>query len=242
MRVLISGDYNAFNEGFDGSGIYLASGIAPSATFERSIYIGSAERLGKRIQNGHINSLKHNTHANPPFQRSWDKHGADNFIWFLIEPCNAENLLEREQYYLDIYRPFCDEMKGFNICKHAASRRGIKATPETKHKMSESRKGKNHSDAHKEAIRKGMMGKNSRPLSLEHRAKLSAAKDAKKRKAWLTHATDGTHLAEGIRTFALERGLTSQNLYKVCDKVIKSYKGWRLATPDEITKAQGGIS
>ena len=46
------------------------------------------------------------------------KYGYFNFNLEILEYCNKELLLEREQYYLDLYKP------EYNICKIAGSSKG----------------------------------------------------------------------------------------------------------------------
>src|SRR6266516_5500915 len=110
-KVLISGDYNVFNESWNSAGVYACSGLYKSETFKQPIYIGSAEDLQYRIEDQHINSLERNKHPhNPPLQNAWNKHSnKEGFVWWLLEICEPEKTLEREQVYLDLYRPFVDE-------------------------------------------------------------------------------------------------------------------------------------
>ncbi len=151
-KLLISGSYNVFNESWNGAGIYMCSGLYQSNTFKQPIYVGSANDLQKRIEWGHISHLNRNCHLhNPPLQNAWNKHGQENFVWYLIESCEPEKTLEREQVYLDLYHPFVDEFGGFNISHETNSPGarfgsnngfyGKKHTEETRKKMSE-----NHAD------------------------------------------------------------------------------------------------
>lgn len=61
-KILISGSYNVFNEGWNGAGIYMCSGLYQSSTFKLPIYIGSACDLNQRIKNTHIYHLNKNQH------------------------------------------------------------------------------------------------------------------------------------------------------------------------------------
>ena len=148
-KILISGSYNAFLEGWNGAGIYDCSGNYVSQTFKIPAYFGSAQDLQKRIEYEHITPLNLNHHPhNPPLQNAWNKYGQENFVWWLLESCPPEKaiLLEREQYYLDLYRPFVDEFGGFNIAHDTKNgMKGRKHTKKTKQKLSESHKGKSRS-------------------------------------------------------------------------------------------------
>lgn len=145
MKLLISGQYNAFSDGFNGAGVYMASGLFVSSTFERPIYIGSAVDLYKRIETDHIGGLNKNEwtkRTNKPLWCAWQKHGANAFVWYLLEPCQPAECETLEQSYLDRERPFCDEMRGYNVLKYTNNNRlGTKHTTETKSKIGEAHKG-----------------------------------------------------------------------------------------------------
>lgn len=120
MKVLISGSYNVFNEGWNGCGVYMASGNYISETFKQPIYLGSSADLQQRVENEHIGPLNRNRHENNPFQYSWNKHSEkEGFIWFLVETCEPEKCKETEQKYLDLYKPFLSNFGGFNIAENA---------------------------------------------------------------------------------------------------------------------------
>jgi len=66
------------------------------------IYIGSTiDYVGR--QKRHLRRLTNGNHHSIILQRSWDKHGSDNFIFEVLEIIYDKGvLLEREQYYLDM--------------------------------------------------------------------------------------------------------------------------------------------
>jgi group I intron endonuclease len=102
------------------------------------IYIGSAINFTAR-KNHHLSCLKRNKHGNKYLQKSFNKYGEQNFIFELIEECNKEDLLIREQYYLDTFKP------QYNMCKIAGSNFGIKRSKETCEKLKISNTGKKQS-------------------------------------------------------------------------------------------------
>jgi len=63
-------------------------------------YIGSSKNIQQRWYK-HKALLRHNKHENQKFQNAWNKYGEDSFIFDIIEYCDEENLLDREQYYID---------------------------------------------------------------------------------------------------------------------------------------------
>jgi group I intron endonuclease len=72
-------------------------------------YIGSSKDILTRF-NTHVFYLNKNKHINKKLQNAWNKYKLDNFDFFIIEEC--ENFIEREQYYLDKYKP---HINGYNI-------------------------------------------------------------------------------------------------------------------------------
>ena len=86
-------------------------------------YIGSAVKFRKR-RDLHFLDLRNNRHHSRYLQNAFNKYGKDNFKFEIIEICEKEKLIEREQYYLDILNP------NYNVCKRTDSRLGVKSTPE----------------------------------------------------------------------------------------------------------------
>lgn len=115
-------------------------------------YIGSAVNLYNRIKL-HKNNLQNNKHHSKYLQNSFNKHGIDNFIIDIIEIVDKDNLIYREQYWLDKESPH------YNICKIAHSKLYIKLSDETKLKMKISSTGKKASEETKNKIRISKSGK-----------------------------------------------------------------------------------
>ena len=63
-------------------------------------YVGSTKDFKKRKQN-HFSGLKNNYHPNKHLQNAYNKYGADNFKFEIIEYVKEELLLDIEQSYLD---------------------------------------------------------------------------------------------------------------------------------------------
>jgi len=96
-------------------------------------YIGSTQNLNKRYYT-HLNHIRTNKNTCVKLIRAVNKYGEENFSFEIIEKCNVEDLLNREQHYLDFLNP------QYNISKKAGSNLGIKRTEETKLKKSISQK------------------------------------------------------------------------------------------------------
>lgn len=104
------------------------------------LYIGSAAGqsgfLGRwRV---HKHKLNHNRHHSPILQNAWKKYGQSFFIFEILEECEPNQCIEREQYYLDIEKP------RYNICKVAGSQLGQRRSIESRHKMSIAHSGTKH--------------------------------------------------------------------------------------------------
>lgn len=66
-----------------------------------NIYIGSTTMTFlKRFQH-HLSLLRAGKHKNNYLQNAWNKYGEENFEFIIIECCQKETCLEREQYYID---------------------------------------------------------------------------------------------------------------------------------------------
>lgn len=122
-------------------------------------YIGSSNNIDVRF-NTHIHSLKNNKHHSIKLQNSYNKHGIDNFIFEVIEFCDIESLLKKEQYYIDFFNSYHN---GYNCSMDSSNPMlGRKHSEKTKKLMSENNKGENHH----------FYGKK---LSIEHKDKISKA-------------------------------------------------------------------
>lgn len=89
-------------------------------------YIGSAVNFKSRFSS-HRWDLKQGNHHNIKLQRHFNKHGINILNFEIIEiVINEEDLVPREQFYLDTLNPI------FNICKIAGSCLGRKVSDKTR--------------------------------------------------------------------------------------------------------------
>ena len=114
-------------------------------------YIGSAVNLERRWKK-HKYELNTQTHVNPYLQKAWNKYWNISFELIVLEYCEKDKLLEREQYWLDFTKCYDDKI-GYNILKFSASTFGSKRTDETKAKMSAWQIGRIMSDDARENMR-----------------------------------------------------------------------------------------
>lgn len=109
-------------------------------------YIGSAESFARREWQ-HKYELKKGTHKNPRLQAAWVKHGADMFVFEVIEQVPEDRTaFDIENTYLMkcVGQPDC-----YNINTDAyVPRLGIKLSEESKAKLSRNRKGKHAGEGH----------------------------------------------------------------------------------------------
>lgn len=144
-------------------------------------YVGSSIDINRRRLE-HFSALLHNRHVNNHLQNAYNKYGKDSFIFEVIENLEItnnikEDLLEREQFWIDNLRP------EYNILLVAGSTLGYHHTEETKQKISNFTKGVKKSAEHAKHIKEGQQG---RVLTQEHKEKLSQS--AKNRKSMSHHS------------------------------------------------------
>ena len=140
------------------------------------VYVGSAVNLHIRRKT-HLYDLRHQKHPNQKLQRAYNKYGEKSFIFEIIEIIEDKSkLVEREQFYIDNLNVI---KEGYNICPIAGSQLGAKRSEESKKRMSEAQRRNSHlasirtkeyckthrigiplSDKHKNAISKGLTGRN----------------------------------------------------------------------------------
>jgi len=130
-----------------------ASGIYRVELGNGWFYVGSAKNLSMR-EGRHRSGLKCGKHKNIKMQNVWNKYQMFEFI--ILEECEINDLIVREQFYLNQY---FNDPKNANLAPIAGSSLGVIYSDESKAKLSAANKGKT----------KGV------PKSAEHRAKISAA-------------------------------------------------------------------
>lgn len=100
-------------------------------TLTKDFYIGSTIDLKSR-ELRHFKDLKNGNHHSIILQRVYNKYGKTNLKFIVLEEdLLKENLLLREQYYIDTLSPL------YNICKIAGSPLGTKHSIESSNKKRE---------------------------------------------------------------------------------------------------------
>ena len=95
-----------------------------------------SKRFTKYFNLSYISTVKNDL----TISRALIKYGYSNFSLEILEYCDVSKLIEREQYYFDLLKPY------YNIAKVAGSTIGIPRTEEFKEYLSDLRKGKIHTE------------------------------------------------------------------------------------------------
>jgi hypothetical protein len=98
-------------------------------------YIGSSTNIYQRGLK-HRAQLRGNSHPNKKLQNSYNKHNEKDFIFYVVELCNKEILIQKEQYYIDTFNPEYNLI--LQVEKHeltAESKLKISATLKEKYKQ-----------------------------------------------------------------------------------------------------------
>lgn len=131
------------------------------------VYIGSSIHLARRCSEHIVRYTSPNNKepVNKYLKRAFNKYGADNFEFHAIEYCDLEKLIEREQYYMDLYNSY-NRKYGYNLRTKADSNRDYRPSEETKRKISISNLGQTRSEETREKLR-------NRIITNETRANMS---------------------------------------------------------------------
>lgn len=127
------------------SGIYLIRNV-----INNKVYVGSTGKsYGFETRwLRHRADLRGNCHQSPHLQNAWNKYGENNFEFMILEQCDDNMLIIREQHWIDYYDSM-NQNKGYNL-KEAGSRG--KWSEESKKKMSESLKGRVFTEEHRRKL------------------------------------------------------------------------------------------
>lgn len=112
-------------------------------------YIGSSKNIMIRWR-AHKNWSK-STKSKQIIANAIAKYGIENFEWVVLEYCEPDPdlLLQLEQKWLDYFRPFIDEGRGFNVRRIANSNAGICRSSESRKKQSQAMLGVKKTEEHK---------------------------------------------------------------------------------------------
>ncbi len=158
------------------SGIYKIVNL-----INNKFYVGSAVSLLNRYHT-HKNSFVKNKHNNQHLQNSINKYGIDNFKFEVIEICNKEELLIKEQYYIDKLKP------NYNICLIAGNSLGVKRSKEYKENQRKIQTGLKHiphSEETKRKISESNKGRQNPKESIERQRQKLLGRKYKNTESWV---------------------------------------------------------
>lgn len=144
-------------------GIYVIKGP------EGKLYIGSSQEIDQRWYQ-HRYLLTNDKHHSDYLQNAWNLHGEQAFQFEVLEECSIEELIKREQYWIDLHK--CVVPNGYNMLPNAGSNTGWRHTEEAKLKISEASKNRIVSEEVREKHRQRLL---EHPMSLEGRQKQAEA-------------------------------------------------------------------
>ena len=108
--------------------------------FEGRQWSAWAKNIKKRWYE-HKYTLNNNSHDNSYLQYAWNKYGQNNFKFIVLEEIESDKLIEREQYYINLY-DVCNKLVGYNLAPTAGNTLGFKFSEESKLNMSLLKKNK----------------------------------------------------------------------------------------------------
>lgn len=163
------------------------------------VYVGSAVDIKRRWLEHKILLIK-GIHHSKYLQNSFNKEGIENFLFEVVEECPKDSLIEREQYWIDLFNSHND---GYNSNPKAGNSLGRKHSEETKQKMSNSRRGKKLSEEHKKKLgekskgNKNNLGKKQSKETIEKRViKTIGRKNSEETKQKMSEAQKGKSKSE----------------------------------------------
>jgi len=191
------------------------------------LYIGSSIDLSIRFNN-HIKG----SNSNILLQNAINKYNLHDFIYIVFEYCEPEDLILREQFYIDSLKP------EFNILQVAGSLLGYKHSAESIAKFSgdnhpRGMSGKIHSAESKALMSEAKIGEKhpnyGRVTSVEILAKMSAANKGKTHtpvtKALITEALKGNNnSSKKIFVYSFDAETKETILYKSFDTCTEATK------------------
>lgn len=181
------------------SGIY-----AIVNTVNNKRYVGSSQNIKRRFSD-HRSGLRRGDHRNLILQRAWDKYGEDKFTFVILEECEIDMLIIREQAHLD-------NGYDYNLSPVSDSpMRGRKHSSSTKEKQSLAHKNRDveSNKRRSEKISNALTGRVGYTPSAETRQKISDANRGKIRsdesRRKMSKANRGRKVSEETRKQMSER-------------------------------------
>lgn len=181
-------------------------------------YIGSAVDFKDRWRL-HLLALNKGNHHNRHLQKAWNRYTADSFMFVVLQ--YSDSWLEQlEQHWIDKLDATNINL-GYNICKAGRNRFGVKASEETRVKLSLAHKGNKHSEETKAKMSKGRLGNtynNGRKQTEAHKKAISESRKghitSEETKAKIAAAHKGTTRSPEAK---LKMSIAAKNRWRKVD-------------------------
>lgn len=189
-------------------------------------YVGSAKNLRIRLKGHYLG-----TRSNLILQKAISKYGISQFYFVVLEYCEIEDLINREQFYIDQLNPI------YNILRVAGSSLGYQHTEVYKELFSGENHpffGKTHTESTKDQIRESKLGST---ISEDVKKKISDSLKSKDLSGTNNPFSGKTHTDESLRKMSeANSGANHYNwnkpahnvkpvsLYDLEDNLIKNFK------------------
>jgi group I intron endonuclease len=80
---------------------------------KNKVYVGISNNLTRR-KTDHLNGLLENCHKNKFLQNAYKKYGIENFVFEILELCDVDFLVKKEEEYIKKYNSFNNKF-GYNL-------------------------------------------------------------------------------------------------------------------------------
>lgn len=186
------------------------------------IYIGSTISGFKKRIREHLYELSKGTHHSNHLQKAFNKYKSESFEISILEICTRENIVEREQHYIDLYKPY-ERKNGYNILQRAYNSEGYRHTEETITLISEMSKRKGAHPNSIQAMRQANLGSKKDEAHLL-RMKQIHSKPVIQLDLKGNFISRWNSITEAKK--ALNIDYKDSNISKCCNGKCKSYKGF----------------
>ena len=212
------------------SGVYVITN-----TINNKVYIGSTISGFKKRIKEHLYELIKNRHHSDHLQKAYNKYGGDSFEFSVLEICDKEIIIVREQFYLDKYKSY-QRKNGYNILEKAYNSQGYKHTEETLKLIGEISKKRGVNPISIEAKRQANLGSKK-----DEAHSLLMSKIHSKKVIQLdlqgNFVKEWDSMTQAVHSFGLHRTNTS-NISKCCNGKCKSYLGFMWVRKDDYKEDQ----
>ena len=169
-------------------------------------YIGSAFDVSARVR-AHLKGKG----GAPCLCRAIKAHGADSFLWELVERCSRSNRLQREEHHIAAFNSVFPN--GFNLNPTPTARGNYECSEATRRWMSESRKGTLIGNKLGLGCKHSVESRLRRSASLQGHPVSDATRRALAEKATRNHAT-GRYKASSKQHSQRMKALWESGVYK----------------------------